>query len=327
MIYLTHRLMEAALNDGGQGGAPAPTPAPTPAEWLKPFGEHAKAFESFKDPADLAKAWTDTQAKVKDLEGKADWRKVIGGDDAEAQKALQRFTDPKAFYKSYSEAQAKIRSGELAKPLAKEATAEQIAEWRKANGVPEKVEEYFAKLPNGRVLGKEDQPLFNEVAERLHKQNVPTAVMHDLVDWYYSSQESQAAAERQLDDADRQKAITALRNEWGPDYKANMNILDSWLDGLGPDLKKSFQNAILGDGSRLMNNVGAVKWLVDLARNMNPTAGLIPGGDGGMKSVESEIARIENVMRTNRSAYNKDAGMQEQLRKLYEAREKLQAQK
>jgi hypothetical protein len=323
MMIRTHRLMEAALNDGGQGGAPAPTTA----EWLKPFGEHAKTFESFKEPGELAKAWTDTQAKVKDLEGKADWRKVIGGDDAEAQKALQRFTDPKAFYKSYSEAQAKIRSGELAKPLAKEATAEQIAEWRKANGVPEKVEEYFAKLPNGRVLGKEDQPLFNEVAERLHKQNVPTAVMHDLVDWYYSSQESQAAAERQLDDADRQKAITALRNEWGPDYKANMNILDSWLDGLGPDLKKSFQNAILGDGSRLMNNTSAVKWLVGLARTMNPAVGLIPGGDGDMKSLETEISTIEKFMRTNRAEYNKDEKMQERYRSLLSAREKLKAAK
>lgn len=322
LFGIRHRLQEAVRQEPAGGNANS---AP---EFLKPFGEHGKAFESFKDPASLSKAWVDIQNELKTLKesaGKFDWRKEIGGDDAEAQKVLARFSDPKTFFKSFSEAQAKIRSGELAKPLAADATPEQIAEWRKANGVPEKLDAYFEKLPNGRVIGKDDQPMFNQVAERLHKLNVPTSVMHDLVDWYYTGQESQAAAERQVDQADSQKATLALKEAYGDDYKPNMGILENWLEGMGKDLKAKLKDAVLGDGTRLMNNVDAVKWLVSQARSANPLAGLLPtNGEGDLKSLESEIAAIEKTMRENRPAYNKDEKMQERYRNLIDARLKLQ---
>src|SRR5688572_13304785 len=115
-------LMETAGDagaGGGGAGAGAGAGGAAPAEWLKPFGEHGKAFESFKEPAELATKWTELNTELTTLKGKAppDWRAQIAGDDPEALKALGRFTDPKAFYKSFNEAQTKIRAGELAKPL------------------------------------------------------------------------------------------------------------------------------------------------------------------------------------------------------------------
>lgn len=321
-----HRFQEAALDDKGGGGD---NQQQQPADWLKPFGDSAKAFESFKEPGEFVKAWTDTQAELTALKGKQpeDWRKQIGGEDPEAQKVLQRFADPKTFFKSFSDAQAKIRSGELQKPLAADATPEQIAEYRKAHGVPEKPEGYFEKLPNGRVIGADDQPMFTQVAERLHKLNVSPAVMHELADWYYASEEQQTAAERKVDDADRIKAIQDLRTEWGEDYRPNMNIMESWLDGLGKDLKAHLKDAVLGDGTRLMNNPSVVKWLVAQARTVNPAAGLIPGGgDVDIKTIDTEIAGIEKVMRESRSTYDKDEKMQARLRDLYTAREALKKQ-
>jgi hypothetical protein len=44
-----------------------------------------------------------------------------------------------------------------------------------------------------------------------------------------------------------------------------------------------------------------------------------------MQGLEDEIARIENVMKTDRKAYNSDANMQKKLRDLYGARETMKA--
>lgn len=61
-------------------------------------------------------------------------------------------------------------------------------------------------------------------------------------------------------------------------------------------------------------------------REINPAGALIPNaGENQIQSIDSEIAAIENLMRTDRKSYNADAGKQERLRQLYDAREKLKS--
>lgn len=289
-----------------------------PAAWYSTidFGDAKEsataALSSFKTPQELV--------------GALDWRKNVAGGDDTAVKMFERFASPADLGKAYREAVKKISSGELAKPLPKDATPEQVAEWRKGNGIPEKPEGYFEKLPNGLVIGAEDKPMFDAVAAKLHSRNVAPEVIHDLAEWYYGMQDEALAKTQKADNDQATAATDVLRQDWGADYRANVNIANSFLDSLGPELKPMVMDATLPDGSRLFNNVDFMKWIVGQAREINPAAHIVPaGGDSSINSVQAEIAKIEGVMRTNRPEYNRDTKMQERLRDLYTAREKLQA--
>src|SRR3546814_3644725 len=52
------------------------------------------------------------------------------------------------------------------------ATPEQIAEWRKEQGIPEKPEDYDLKFDNGLVIGEADKPLVAEFLKASHATNV-----------------------------------------------------------------------------------------------------------------------------------------------------------
>src|SRR5687767_4172297 len=70
------------------------------------------------------------------------WRNLYAGEDGKKLARLERFTDPVKAFDALIEAQNKIRSGELAKPLPPNANEQERAEWRQANGIPEKPEGY-----------------------------------------------------------------------------------------------------------------------------------------------------------------------------------------
>lgn len=308
------------------------TPDPAAGEWKAQFGtENVAALESFKTPADFYKSYTDTSTQLKTLQGKAsfDWRKEVSGEDADVQKLVERYTDPKAFGKSYLEASRKIRSGELARPLPKDATEEQVKEWRTANGIPEKAEGYFEKLPDGLVIGKDDQPMFNEVATELHKLGAKPEVVHALAKWYYGLAEKEGAKVEDADKTQSREAVDKLREEWGNDYRANMGQVGSLLDGLGKDLKAQFMDATLPDGRRLFNSPDVIKWMAGLARELNPAGVLIPNaGEGSMQSIDTELAKLKGLMANSGSEYWKGPSAeknQARYRQLIEAQSKLKA--
>lgn len=297
--------------------APAANPNPAPAAWYSSidFGDAkdtaAQALQGFKTPADLL--------------GALDWRKQIAGGDEKAGKAFERFSTISDVGKSYLEAQAKIRSGELAKPLPKDATPEQVAEWRKGNGIPEKPEDYFNGLPNGLVIGAYDKPMFDAVAGKLHELNAKPEVIHALADWYYGMQDEQVEAQKVADSEGKNKLTGALKTAWGNDFGANSNVYASYIASAPKDVQEVLTQARGPDGNFLLYNPAVVSWLTAQAREINPAGHIVPNtGDGGMQSIQAEIDAGEKLMRTDRAAYNKDVKLQERLRQLYTARAKLQ---
>ncbi len=144
--------MPDELNPGtGNPGTPG-------GDWKTTFaGDNAdtlKSLESYKTPQDFLTAFQSTSTELSTLKSAPafDWRKQVSGGDEAAAKLLERYTTADAFGKAHLEAVKKISAGEFAKPLPKDAKPEQVTEWRKANGIPEKPEDYFEKLPNGRVI-------------------------------------------------------------------------------------------------------------------------------------------------------------------------------
>src|SRR3990167_11368320 len=65
------------------------------------------------------------------------WREKIAGTDEKLLKRLERYPSVKAATDALIEAQTKIRSGEVKFTLKDSATPEEIATWRKDNGIPE----------------------------------------------------------------------------------------------------------------------------------------------------------------------------------------------
>jgi hypothetical protein len=207
-------------------------------------------------------------------------------------------------------------------PLKEGATPEEVAAWRKDNGIPEKPDGYFEKLPNGLVLGEDDKALFGEWATQMHALNAPPAIVAKTVEWYNKMKEQETANQDAMDRQHQTEATVALRNAWGRDYTENMNLLKSFMGGLDEETQALFADATMPDGRRLFNSPQVMQWLTQKARELNPLA-FIPGagvGDEG-KTLDQRIEAIEATMGT--PAYVKNEKVQAEYRQLITRREQL----
>lgn len=303
---------------------PVANPNPDSGSWWSSidFGDAkdsaATALGALKTPQDLLKA----------LEPKpdaGDWRKAMAGSDDKALKTFERFATPADAGKAYLEAVNKIRSGELLKPLPKDATPEQISEYRRALEIPEKPEGYFEKLPNGLVIGEDDKPLFDGFAKAMHELNAPPAMMYKAVEWYYGMQDQQIQAQQVADTESKTKLEGALRTAWGNDFTSNASIYQSFVASAPETVRDALTQARDAEGNFVLYKPEVVSWLVQQAREINPAGHIVPaGGDASVQSISKERDSILEVMRTDRQRYNRDAAMQARLTQLNGAIAKLQ---
>ena len=274
-----------------------------------------------------------------------DWREkaaqhIAAGDEKAYKrelKRLERIADPAGMYGMYREAETKLTSGGLIKVPGKDAKPEEIAEYHKSLGVPEKPEDYFKniKLENGAVIGEADKPLADTFAAALHPAGATPQVVNAALNWYFANQEKQAAALDESDDKFRQGAQQALKEEYGPALKRMTNNISSLFTIApgGTDLnnEKALYTRLMGgrmaDGSIIGNDPDMVRFLVALALDKNPAASVVEDGDQTGQSVDTEIASIEKRMREDRINYFKDEKAQARYRQLIDARGKIQERK
>lgn len=244
----------------------------------------------------------------------ADWRARLAGDDKDALKRLGRFSDEPTFFKSYRALEQKLSSGEFKKALPEGATAEELATWRKENGLPDKAEGYVEKLelPKGLVIGEADKPIVAEFAAAALEGNVDPKQFNGMVAKYYDILDKQRAAQEDADATFKTESEEALRTEWlGADFRRNLtavnNLIATWPDGLATNVL-----AARGpDGRKLGDSPALIKQLAALAVELNPTSTLVPAGttDPG-KTVADEIEGIRKFRRENPDGYNADKRMQ-----------------
>jgi hypothetical protein len=269
----------------------------------------------------------------------ADWRAQLAGDDRAALTALERFASPKAVWDSLKALQTRVSSGELR--LAREApaggaTPEEIAAWRKDNGLPETVDSYSKelKLSDGLVLADSDKPLVESFAQAAHAANVPQPAFNAMVDWYYG-QQREALAQRSAADATfRDGSLATLAQEWGPELKTNQRVMANLMEmapgGLAPDgVGTQILMARLPNGQILANDPGACRFLTQLGREMFPQSTIVPPGTPDASGfVGNRIGAIEKLMGDQRSEYWRGptaVAMQQEYRELVDARDKMKA--
>jgi hypothetical protein len=254
------------------------------------------------------------------------WRDEYAGDDDKFKSTLERFSTPADMGNAFREAQGKIRSGQFRDAPGEGATDEDVAAFRAANGIPAEAAGYMDNLPDGLVIGDEDREIMGDFMGVLHDMNVDPKVGHAVIGWYNNFAEQQQDQLADMDADHHQATEDQLREQWGGDYRANINLIGSLIDStFGAEYKEVILNARDPDGRAIMNIPGVLEGLAELSRKVNPIAQIAaPGGDPA-QTLNSEIGELEKYMREDRKGYNNDEPAQARLRQLYDIRIKHEA--
>lgn len=254
-----------------------------------------------------------------------DWRQKYAGDDEKRVARLDRYTSPNAVIDALFAAQEKIRSGDLQAALPEGATDEQLSEWRESRGIPTEPGGYDLTFDDGFVIGDEDRPIIDGLVETMHGVNATPEQVRATVRGAFDVQEQWTAKLEAQDQVQMEETQAALAAEWGPDYKANMNLMRNVLDLLPEDVRGDFMNSRLPDHRGMGNSPSVIKGLAAIGRMLNIGTTYIGGGGGEQQvdSINEELASITAKMGTK--AYQNDEKMQARWRELDDAKRRLEA--
>lgn len=301
---------------------PTPAPAPAPVDPSPaPPPNPAPVDPTPADPAPEAKGtWPE------------DWREKYveqHGGDPKMLKRLQRYASPQAALDALFAAQNKISSGELRSSLKADATPEEKAEWREQNGIPASPTEYKIALPSGLVVGERDKPIVDDFLKRAHDANMHPDQVNQALGFYFEQQEIVAQEQAAFDIGTKEACEDLLREEYGSEYKRNMMAVNELLKGAPGDIAEKLLNGRLDDGTPIGNSPEVIRWLVGLAREMNPIGTLVPGsGSNAMQAAETELGNLRKMMGDKSSEYWKGPNAQknqERYRALVSATQKVGA--
>ena len=315
--------------DGGGGGAPQFDPAAAKT-FLSEFVPDPKLLDTM-DEAGLKgyhQRVTQNLDKVRPAGKWPDkWRESYADGDEKKISRLAKYPAPTDAFNALIAAQNKISEAGLKEPFPIKGTVDEQSAWRAANNVPEAADKYDLKFEDGFVIGDEDKARTESFLKSAHADHLPNSVVKNMIRWSYAQQESEIAAQNEADKTLATATQEELRTEWGADYKGNMNVIHGLLDLAGnPDLKNSIMGGRLADGTPIFASAPALKWLAQLAREINPVTTLVPPGTGDIgAAIGDEIANIEKLMGNKVSDYwkgPKAEKMQERYRQLVAARDK-----
>lgn len=208
-----------------------------------------------------------------------DWRDRFAGDDDKLRSRLGRFSSPDSIFKSFLAAEKKIAGGLAKPPLPENATADELAAWRKDNGIPETAEGYVFKAPEGVELTDEDKSEIAYFQSAFHEMNLPPDSAGKLFDAYF---QRRVELEQDLREAARETTVTQraeLRAEYGKEYGRNISLAKNWLDGvMGAEKREALVDVTLADGTKLGDHPEFVRMTVQ--------AGLANAGDDVLAEAE-----------------------------------------
>jgi len=258
-----------------------------------------------------------------------DWRLKFAGEDAKELKRLGRFSTEADMYKAYRELEKKKSSGELRQALGKDATAEDLTQWRKENGIPETADKYDLSFDDGLVIGENDKPMVDKFVANMHGENATPAQVKAAIASYYGIVAEQQQARAEADVAFKDDSLSVLREEYQGDFTKNLNIFAAYIETAPPEVAEKLNNARMGDGNPLMNDSEVIKWMTAQAFEINPVATVMPGSVSNPgAAIGEEITSIEKLIGDKTSAYWRGTGsekMQGRYLELLSAQEKIAA--
>lgn len=226
-------------------------------------------------------------------------REAYANGDQKLSARLARYSSEKDVIDALIAAQDKIRSGGLKTPLPENPTPEEMAAWRAENGVPLTPKDYGVKVPDGV-----DPAQTEEFLATAHELNMTPTQVEKMIAWKASVDEKALAQRAELDASTRQAGTDELRQDWGPEYKLNINLVTGLLDAAPQGIKEQLMGARLANGTLLGNDPASLRWLASLAREINPTATVVPGsGVNAAQAIQSEMQSLQKLMADRNSEY------------------------
>lgn len=229
------------------------------------------------------------------------WRELAAGENEDLLKLAKRYGSISGILKALDESKKALRTGRqsVAKPDPSDEKA--MAEWRKAEGIPDKPEGY--KLPDTVVkrLTDDDKPLLSSFTEFAHTKGARPDVVEIASEWYITMQEQAAAKMSEEDKLASESAEDALRKDWAHgEFKSNTTIAKRWIESV-PGLGADWAEARMPNGRRLGDNPDFVSWAADMGRNKFGDLAFSTG-DGERKHVARK-QEIETMMANNIDEY------------------------
>ncbi len=317
---------------GGDSGTLATPPVATPAVTTPPAEvkvEEGKTVAAKAAPPSAADPDTPAaKGEPSPTTWPEDWRKLVAGDDKKKAERLSRFTDPGKILDSFLALEKDLSSGKYRKALPSHYSSEELAEWRKANNVPEKPEDYDTNLGNGIVWGEADKPHIDNFLKWAHEHNATPDEVKRNLGWWAQYQDHLVDQQNEADAANASAAFQKMRELWGGETTKNQNFLKTVFDRYD-GAYATIMNARGPDGRRLGDNPEVLNSLLAEFVKGDPYARDLPGnGQGASQTVEAEYATLQGMMRDRESGYWKGpdaAAKQARFRELVGIKERLAA--
>ena len=277
-------------------------------EWYEPFAgtdeatrdDNIKVLQGYKDQAAFGAAHFEQAAAAKAAKD-ANWREPFSNGDDKTAKRLERYLTPADLGKSLFEKEDLIRASSLLKPLADDATDDDLKAYREQQGVPEKFEGYYDNLPKGLVIGEDDKAIVDSLVKELHEENASPAVVNRIIGWYNKWEESLTGDMDALDKSQEAETEDLLREEWGSDYRANEGQIEHFLQELPEDKRDELMGARMSDNRKLMNDPDIARWMAKLSREIyGRQAHFGPGGNASLQNRDTRRKELESWMHTDK---------------------------
>lgn len=256
-----------------------------------------------------------------------DWRQKWAKSDEKKAKHLERYASPEAAFDALVAAKQKISEGGLKKTLPDNPTEDQLKEWRQENGIPDAPDKYKLELGDGRLVGEQEKPILSEFLKRMHSQHMPEKQVNEAVKAYYEIQDEQIRQQETKDLEFEQQAEDKLRAEFGGDYRRNLNLAMNMLSTASSEARDKILGARTAEGHALGSDPDVIRYLVQLAREVNPLPTLAPGAQGNVATaIADELAGYQKMMGDPNSDYwkgPKSAQIQARTRELIEGQEQI----
>lgn len=229
---------------------------------------------------------------------------------------LGRYKSQQDYMLAGMAAREKLRTGEYKRAeLPEDATEEEVANWRKENGVPEKAESYEIPKVAGYQWSGVDDPYIASFKEVAFKGNYTQTQLNAAADWYARTMAEQQDKYLETitgqDRADAEELDDTLRNELGrADYKPSRELVRRFLKddetGFGA-IKDSILSARYTDAEgksrRLINNIDFTRKLIDLAHETYGDAAMISGD--ARSNMNNRKKEIEALMESDITEYHR----------------------
>lgn len=275
--------------------------------------------------SDPVKDWKDAfiAKALSGIENKVTAAKLAKRTDS-LRKELSRYKSAEDYMLAGFAAREKIRSGEYRKTkLPEDATEEEVAAWRKDNGIPEKPAAYEIPKVAGHRWTEDDDPFIESFKGIAHNANFSQSQMDAAAKWYAATMAEQQDQYLQmmssLDKEDRETARDTLRAELGgSDFKPSLILMERLLkdeeampNGIGEKMMSARYQDEDGRSRRLINNPDIARFLISVARDTYGDNAMISGD--ARTTMNNRKKEIEDLMSTDITEYYRRGWDQELL--------------